>query len=156
MKDNYEVPKMMTKEDVTMMILSAKKQAGLTWEEIADKIGMSPVWTHSASMGMNAMPRDKAEEMVRVMALPQEAADVLAESPTKVWEQAVPTDPCIYRLYEIVSVYGPTIKALIHEKFGDGIMSAIDFDMQITRVPNPKGDRVKIEMSGKYLGYNAW
>jgi len=156
MKDNYEVPKMMTKEDVTMMILSAKKQAGLTWEEIADKIGMSPVWTHSASMGMNAMPRDKAEEMVRVMALPQEAADVLAESPTKVWEQAVPTDPCIYRLYEIVGVYGPTIKALIHEKFGDGIMSAIDFDMQITRVPNPKGDRVKIEMSGKYLGYNAW
>jgi cyanate lyase len=77
-------------------------------------------------------------------------------SPTKIWEQSVPTDPCIYRLYEIVGVYGPTIKTLIQEEFGDGIMSAIDFDMQITRVANPKGDRVKIEMSGKFLGYNSW
>ncbi len=88
--------------------------------------------------------------------LPQEAVSVLEEYPTKIWEQAVPTDPCIYRLYEIVGVYGPTMKALIQEEFGDGIMSAIDFDMKITRVANPKGDRVKVEMSGKFLGYNAW
>lgn len=148
--------KMMTKEDVTEMILSAKRTAGLTWEGIAEQIDMSPVWTHSAAMGMNAMPKDKADALVSVMGLPQEAALVLTESPTKIWEQAVPTDPCIYRLYEIVGVYGPTIKAIIQEKFGDGIMSAIDFDMQITRVENPKGDRVKIEMSGKYLGYNSW
>jgi cyanate lyase len=148
--------KMMTKEDVTEMILSAKRTAGLTWEGIAEQIGMSPVWTHSAAMGMNAMPKDKAEALASAMGLPQEASLVLQESPTKIWEQSVPTDPCIYRLYEIVGVYGPTIKALIHEKFGDGIMSAIDFDMQITRVENPKGDRVKIEMSGKYLGYNSW
>lgn len=148
--------KMMTKEDVTEMILSAKRTAGLTWEGIAEQIGMSPVWTHSAAMGMNAMPKDKAEALASAMGLPQEASLVLQESPTKIWEQSVPTDPCIYRLYEIVGVYGPTIKALIHEKFGDGIMSAIDFDMQITRVENPKGDRVKIEMSGKYLGYNYW
>lgn len=148
--------KMMTKEDVTEMILSAKRTTGLTWENISEQIGMSPVWTHSAAMGMNAMPKDKAEALVSVMGLPQEATLVLAESPTKIWEQAVPTDPCIYRLYEIVGVYGPTIKALIQEEFGDGIMSAIDFDMQITRVENPKGDRVKIEMSGKYLGYNSW
>ena len=98
----------------------------------------------------------KAKALSKVMGLPQEAEFVLAESPTKIWEQAVPTDPCIYRLYEIVGVYGPTIKAIIQEKFGDGIMSAIDFDMQITRVENPKGDRVKVEMSGKYLGYNCW
>lgn len=155
MKDNLSM-EMMTKDDVTMMILSAKKTAGLTWEGIAEKIDMSPVWTHSACMGMNAMPADRAAALVTALGLPQEAASVLEESPTKVWEQAVPTDPCIYRLYEIVGVYGPTIKALIHEKFGDGIMSAIDFDMQITRVENPKGDRVKIEMSGKYLGYNSW
>ncbi len=155
MKDNLTM-EMMTKDDVTMMILSAKKTAGLTWEGIAEKIDMSPVWTHSACMGMNAMPADKAAALVTALGLPQEAVSVLEESPTKVWEQAVPTDPCIYRLYEIVGVYGPTIKALIHEKFGDGIMSAIDFDMQITRVENPKGDRVKIEMSGKYLGYNSW
>lgn len=146
----------MTKEDATAMILSAKRQAGLTWEDIAAKIGMSPVWTHSAAMGMNAFPADKAKLMVSVMGLPQEAESVLAESPTKIWEQAVPTDPCIYRFYEIVGVYGPTLKALIQEKFGDGIMSAIDFDMSVTRVENPKGDRVKVEMSGKYLGYNSW
>ena len=156
MKDNYEVPVMMSKEDVTMMILSAKKQAGLTWEEIAGKIDMSPVWTHSACMGMNAFAKDKADALVSAMGLPQEAASVLAEPPTKVWEQSVPTDPCIYRLYEIVGVYGPTIKALIEEKFGTGIMSAIDFDMQVIRVPHEKGDRVKLEMSGKYLAYNAW
>ena len=156
MKDTIEVAKMMTKEDVTMMILSAKKQAGLTWEGIAEKIDMSPVWTHSACMGMNAFPADKADAIVSYLGLPQEAASVLEEPPTKVWEQSIPTDPCIYRLYEIVGVYGPTIKALIEEKFGTGIMSAIDFDMQLTRVPHEKGDRVKLEMSGKYLAYNSW
>ena len=156
MKDTFERPVMMSKEDVTVMILSAKKQAGLTWEGIADSIGMSPVWTHSACMGMNAFPKDKAELLVAKMGLPQEAVSVMIEPPTKVWEQSVPTDPCIYRLYEIVGVYGPTIKAIIEEKFGTGIMSAIDFDMQITRVENPKGDRVKLEMSGKFLAYNSW
>ncbi|MEO9684141.1 MAG: cyanase [Tateyamaria sp.] len=146
----------LTKEDVTAQILSAKRQAGLTWEDIATKIDMSPVWTHSAAMGMNAFPADKADAMVKALGLPQEAALVLAESPTKIWEQAVPTDPCVYRFYEIVGVYGPTLKALIQEKFGDGIMSAIDFDMSVTRVSHEKGDRVKVEMSGKYLSYNAW
>lgn len=146
----------MTRDDVTEAILAAKRQAGVTWEWIAEQIGMSPVWTHSAAMGMNAMPADKADLLATTLGLPQEASAILQESPTKIWSQTVPTDPCIYRLYEIVGVYGPTIKALIHEKFGDGIMSAIDFDMSVTRVENPKGDRVKIEMSGKYLGYNSW
>ena len=156
MKDTFEVPTMMTKDDVTMLILSAKKQAGLTWEEIAEKIDMSPVWTHSACVGMNGFPKDKAEALVTALALPQEAISVLQEPPTKVWEQSVPTDPCIYRFYEIVGVYGPTLKALIEEKFGTGIMSAIDFEMSVQKVENPKGDRVKIEMSGKYLAYNSW
>lgn len=156
MKDLTEMGTMMTKEDVTAMILSAKKQAGLTWEEIAEKIGMSPIWTHSAAMGMNAFPPEKAAEMVAVMGLPQEAESVLAEPPTKIWTQSVPTDPCIYRFYEIVGVYGPTLKDIIQEKFGDGIMSAIDFDMTVSRVEHPKGDRVKVEMSGKFLAYNSW
>lgn len=155
MKD-FTMTETMTKEDVTAMILSAKKQAGMTWEGIAEKIGMSPVWTHSAAMGMNAFPADKAKLMVSTMGLPQEAEALLSESPTKIWTQSVPTDPCIYRFYEIVGVYGPTLKAMIQEKFGDGIMSAIDFNMSVTREENPKGDRVKIEMSGKYLGYNSW
>lgn len=156
MKDTVTMPALMTKEDVTTLILIAKKKTGMKWEAIAEGIGMSPVWTHSACMGMNTMPKAKAEALVALLDLPEEAVSVLEEYPTKIWEQAVPTDPCIYRLYEIVGVYGPTMKALIQEEFGDGIMSAIDFDMKITRVANPKGDRVKVEMSGKFLGYNSW
>jgi cyanate lyase len=147
---------MMTKDDVAAMALAAKKQSGMTWEQIAEQIGMSPVWTHSALMGMNSMPREAAEAAARVLGLPEEAVAVLMEFPTKEWSHAVPTDPCIYRLYEIVAVYGPTMKAIIQEKFGDGIMSAIDFDMQISRVEHPKGDRVKVEMTGKFLKYNNW
>lgn len=147
---------LLSREDATAHILAAKKKAGLTWEGIADSIVMSPVWTHSAAMGMNAMPAEKADEFGALLDLPPEVIALLQESPTKIWEQAVPTDPCIYRFYEVVGVYGPTLKALIHEKFGDGIMSAIDFEMSVTREKNPKGDRVKVEMSGKYLSYNAW
>ena len=156
MKDLMTEAHMLTKEDVTVLILSAKKRKSLKWEQIADSIGLSPVFTHSACMGMNSMPSDKAAALVALLDLPAEAQEVLEEYPTKIWEQAVPTDPCIYRLYEIVGVYGPTMKALIQEEFGDGIMSAIDFDMVITRVPNPKGDRVKVEMSGKFLAYANW
>lgn len=144
------------RDDVTALIIKAKKAQGLTWEGIAEAIGMSAVWTHSAAMGMNAFPQAKAEALANLLQLPPAAVDLLVESPTKVFAQTVPTDPCIYRFYEIVGVYGPTLKALIHEKFGDGIMSAIDFDMSVERIPNPKGDRVEVRMSGKYLQYNAW
>ncbi|MEM1144454.1 MAG: cyanase [Pseudomonadota bacterium] len=150
------LPQMLEREDVTAMIITRKRERKLEWSAIAEAIAMSPVWTHSAAMGMQAMPEDKAVALVEFLELPEESVEVLVEPPTKIWEQTVPTDPCIYRLYEIVGVYGPTIKALIHEEFGDGIMSAIDFDMSINRVPNPKGDRVKIEMSGKFLSYNSW
>ena len=149
-------PEPLTREDVTALILTTKKKRGLSWAELADKIGMSPVFTHSACMGMNAFPAEKAAELGAVLGLQAEAVDLLSESPTKIWEQSVPTDPCIYRFYEIVGVYGPTLKALIQEEFGDGIMSAIDFDMSVTRIASEKGDRVKVEMSGKYLQYNTW
>ncbi len=156
MKDLMTEIDMLSKEDVTVLILGAKKRKRLKWEQIAESIGLSPVFTHSACMGMNSMPADKAAALVALLDLPAEAKEVLEEYPTKIWDQAVPTDPCIYRLYEIVGVYGPTMKALIQEEFGDGIMSAIDFDMVISRVPNPKGDRVKVEMSGKFLAYANW
>lgn len=156
MKDLMTEAQMLTKEDVTVLILNAKKRKRLKWEQIAESIGLSPVFTNSACMGMNSMPSDKAAALVALLDLPAEAQEVLEEYPTKIWEQAVPTDPCIYRLYEIVGVYGPTMKALIQEEFGDGIMSAIDFDMVISRVQNPKGDRVKVEMSGKFLAYANW
>jgi len=146
----------MNKADVAEMIIEKKKTAGLTWESIAEGIGMSPVFTTSACLGMNSMPREKADMLVKNLALPQEAAVVLAEFPTKMFGQTVPTDPCIYRLYEIVGVYGETIKELIQEKGGDGIMSAIDFEMYVEKVPDPKGDRIEVKMSGKFLPYKAW
>jgi len=144
------------KEDITALIIARKRELGLTWEGIASAISMSPVWTHSAAMGMQAFSQDKAEKLVELLDLPTNAVNILTEPPTKIWTQAVPTDPCIYRFYEIVGVYGPTLKALIQEEFGDGIMLAIDFEMFVSREANPKGDRVKVEMSGKYLAYNAW
>jgi len=146
----------MNKTDVAEMIIEKKKTAGLSWEGIAEAIVMSPVFTTAAFLGMNSMPREKADLLVKHLALPQEAAVVLAEFPTKMFSQTVPTDPCIYRLYEIVGVYGETIKELIQEKGGDGIMSAIDFEMYVEKVPDSKGDRIEVKMSGKFLPYKAW
>ncbi|MCB1519170.1 MAG: cyanase [Hyphomicrobiaceae bacterium] len=146
----------MDKADVRDMIIAKKKQTGITWEKIASEIGMSEVFVTSACLGMNSMPRDKADKLVTYLALPQEAGPVLAEFPTKIFSQTVPTDPCIYRLYEIVGVYGETLKELIQEKGGDGIMSAIDFEMYVEKIPNPKGDRIEVKMSGKFLPYKSW
>ncbi|KQT54800.1 cyanate hydratase [Aureimonas sp. Leaf454] len=147
---------MLSKKDVTELVYQRKRQAGLSWASIAEGIGMSEVFVTSACLGMNALPRDKADLLAAHLGLPQEAAVVLADSPTKVWDRQVPTDPCIYRFVEIVGVYGDTLKELIQEKCGNGIMSAIDFHMEVEKVPHPKGDRVEIRMSGKYLAYNSW
>ncbi len=146
----------MNKEEVRDMIMARKKQTGVTWEKMANEIGMSEVFVTSACLGMNSMPRDKADKLANYLGLPQEAGPVLAEFPTKIFSQAVPTDPCIYRLYEIVGVYGETLKELIQEKGGDGIMSAIDFEMYVEKIPNPKGDRIEVKMSGKFLPYRSW
>jgi cyanate lyase len=147
---------MLTKADVTTQIIERKRASGMTWAAIAEAAGMSEVFTTSACLGMNSMPRDSAERVVGALGLPQEAAVILAEYPTKVFSQAVPTDPCVYRLYEIVGVYGDTLKELIQEKGGDGIMSAIDFEMYVEKVPNDKGDRIQVTMSGKFLPYKSW
>lgn len=147
---------MLSKADVTEMIMEKKHDASISWAMIAEAIGMSEVFTTSACLGMNALPREKADKVVSYLGLPQDTAVVLAEYPTKVFDQAVPTDPCIYRFYEIVGVYGDTLKQLIQEKGGDGIMSAIDFDMSVEKVPNEKGDRIEVKMSGKFLPYNNW
>ncbi|MEW9854589.1 cyanase [Novosphingobium sp. M1R2S20] len=147
---------MMTKADVTEMIMEKKRAGGTTWAEIADMAGLGEVFVTSACLGMNSLPRDVADRIANGLGLPQEAAVVLAEYPKKMFEQAVPTDPCIYRLYEIVGVYGDTLKELIQEKGGDGIMSAIDFDMSVEKIPNEKGDRIQVTMSGKFLPYRSW
>lgn len=142
--------------EVAKTIIAAKEAKGMTWEAIGQAIGMSPVWTTSACMGMNSMPKESAEALCEVLGLDAEICTALQKYPTKVWDQAVPTDPLIYRLYEIVGVYGDTLKEVIQEKFGDGIMSAIDFSMEVEKEENPKGDRVVITMNGKFLPYKAW
>lgn len=146
----------MKKVDVTEAIILAKKEKGLTWESIAAELGMGTVWVTSACLGMNSMPKDAAEKLCAVLDLSKECVPVLVEFPTKAWARDVPQDPLVYRLYEIVGVYGETLKEVIQEKFGDGIMSAIDFTMDVDKEENPKGDRVILTMNGKFLPYKVW
>ncbi|GAB4362543.1 MAG: cyanase [Gammaproteobacteria bacterium] len=146
----------MTKIEMTEAILEAKRQKALSWETIADEVELSPVFLTSACLGMNSLGAEPAERLCNLLDLPAEISEMLQACPHKSWSHTVPTDPVIYRLYEVVGVYGETIKALIHEKFGDGIMSAIDFSMHIDKIENPAGDRVKITMDGKFLPYRSW
>lgn len=146
----------MTKTEMTAMILAAKEAQGKSWEAIAEGIGMSPVWTTSACLGMNSMPEDKAAALCETLDLPGEVSTALQACPHKHWDKTIPTDPLIYRFYEMINVYGDTMKEIIHEKFGDGIMSAIDFSMDIDKEENPAGDRVVITLNGKFLPYKSW
>jgi len=141
---------------MTDLIIATKLEKGLSWETIGSDLGMSPVWVASACLGMNSAPPDKAAAIAAYLGLGPEVATALEAFPLKTWTQTVPTDPLIYRLYEIVGVYGETLKEVIQEKFGDGIMSAIDFSMEVDRVEDPKGDRVLLTMNGKFLPYKSW
>lgn len=149
--------KPMTRSDVTEMVVMARIKKGLTWARLAKAIGLSKEWTTAALLGQMQMTREQAETAGKLLGLPEDAVLLLQQVPYKgSLPTAVPTDPLIYRFYELVSVYGATFKELIHEEFGDGIMSAIDFKMDLKREPDPKGDRVKITMSGKYLPYKTY
>jgi cyanate lyase len=149
--------KPMKREDVTDLIACRRMRKGIKWAQVAAKVGQSKEWTTAACLGQMQMTKEQAETVGRMFDLPEEAVLLLQTVPYKgSLPTAVPTDPLIYRLYELVTVYGTTIKELIHEEFGDGIMSAIDFDMDLTRLPNEKGDRVKIVMTGKYLQYKTY
>ena len=147
---------MLDKVAMTEALIVAKAQKQTTWQAIADAAGLSEVYTTSACLGMNHLDAEPAQKVAAFLELDTDVAEALQAFPHKSWEKAVPTDPLIYRLYEIVGVYGPTMKELIHEKFGDGIMSAIDFTMDIEKEPNPAGDRVVVTMNGKFLPYKAW
>ena len=149
--------KLMKRQDVTDLIAFRKITKGIRWADVAKKVGQSKEWTTAACLGQMQMTKKQAEAVAKIFELPEEAVLLLQTVPYKgSLPTAVPTDPLIYRLYELVSVYGTTIKELIHEEFGDGIMSAIDFDMELTREPHEKGDRVKIVMTGKYLQYKTY
>ncbi|WP_296704013.1 cyanase [Thiocapsa sp. UBA6158] len=147
----------MTRDDVTALILSAKLEKGLSWSRLAEIIGHSKEWSTAALLGQMTLTENQAKAVGAALGLPDEAITQLQIVPFKgSLPTAVPTDPLIYRFYELVNVYGTSIKALIHEEFGDGIMSAIDFSMDIQREPDPKGDRVQIRMSGKFLPYKTY
>jgi cyanate lyase len=149
--------KPMTRPDVTEMIVMARIKKGLTWAKLAKAIGQSKEWTTAALLGQMQMTKEQADKAGKLLGLPPDAVLLLQQVPYKgSLPTAVPTDPLIYRWYEIVNVYGTTIKELIHEEFGDGIMSAIDFKMDIVREPDPKGDRVKVLLSGKFLPYKTY
>ena len=142
---------------VTRKILSAKVKNHMKWADIAPKLGASKEWTTAACLGQMTFTKSQAEVAQQLFDLSDEEAAWLQIVPYKgSLATSVPTDPLIYRWYEIVSVYGTTIKELIHEEFGDGIMSAIDFSMDIQREADPKGDRVNVVLSGKFLPYKTY
>lgn len=144
----------MKREEATEEILEAKKDKGLNYEAIANEIGKHEVWTTAALLGQHPMSAEDAAIVTDMLGLDGEVASALQEIPMRgSLDSDVPTDPTIYRIHEATQVYGTTIKALIHEKFGDGIMSAINFNLDIERVEHPEGDRVRITYEGKYLPY---
>ena len=149
--------KPVTREDVTAMIVHAKIKKGVKWADVAEKVGQSKEWVTAACLGQMQLTQKQAKTVGEIFGLSEDAVLVLQTVPYKgSLPTAVPTDPLIYRWYEIVNVYGTTIKELIHEEFGDGIMSAIDFTMEISREPDPKGDRVHVVLSGKFLPYKTY
>ncbi len=147
----------MDRNEVTKKILSVKVMKKMRWADIADKIGQSKEWTTAAMLGQMTLDVKQATVAKELFGLTDEETAWLQIVPYKgSLPSAVPTDPLIYRWYEIVNVYGSTIKELIHEEFGDGIMSAIDFSMDIQRQADPKGDRVNVVLSGKFLPYKSY
>jgi cyanate lyase len=148
----------MTREEVALKIKARKRSKGLTWKQIATAIGpASPIVTTAALFGQMRLSDDEAAKAAQLLDLDDDERAQLTEVPYRgSLPPGPPTDPLIYRFYELVQVYGTTWKALIEEEFGDGIMSAIDFNMQLEREPNPNGDRVKITMSGKFLPYKKY
>ena len=145
----------MDRKEATELILEAKRQEGLTFEAIAEKVGRHKAWMTAALLGQHPMSAEDAEQVVDILGLDQEVTAVLQEIPMRgSLDTDVPIDPTIYRLHEVIQVYGTTIKALIHEEFGDGIMSAINFGLNVERVEDPEGDRVRIICEGKFLPYN--
>ncbi len=147
----------MTRQQATELIVQAKKAKGLTWERIAEEVGGGAVWVTSALLGQNSMSKEQADKAVGLLGLGPEVASLLMEFPMKgSLDKTVPVDPLIYRFHEITQVYGITLKEIIQEKFGDGIMSAIDFELDVQKKEDPKGDRVVVTMNGKFLPYKKW
>jgi cyanate lyase len=146
---------MVTKKEAAQAVRAAKAGLGVTWAQLAEAVGRPVAWTTSALLGQQPMSAAEAEAAASLLDLDKDVIRALQLQPTRgALETPVPTDPTIYRFYEILQVYGPTIKELIHEEFGDGIMSAINFRLDVQRVSNPAGDRVVVTLDGKFLPYD--
>jgi cyanate lyase len=144
----------MTKDEATQAVQVAMREHGLTFAELADQLGRPKVWVAAAVLGQHPFSPDDAARLISTLRLPLDVGGALEQFPTRGGlGSAVPVDPTIYRFYELIQVYGPAFKALIHEEFGDGIMSAINFRADIKRVADPAGDRVRITLDGKFLPY---
>ncbi|MBV4522151.1 cyanase [Pseudomonas sp. SWRI74] len=146
----------MNKLEMHHTVMAAKARKEMTWDRLSDLVGKAPVWLASVCYGMNSATPDVAARICEVLELGEDVALTMTEFPVKGWDKIVPQDPLIYRLYEVVGVYGPTLKDVIQEKFGDGIMSAIDFSMHVEKIEDPKGDRVLLTLNGKFLPYRSW
>ena len=149
----------MTRAELTEKIITAKLMKGVKWAHVAEAVGKSKEWTTAALLGQMSLTKEQAEAAANVLGLnlTEEELAVLQTVPYRgSLGQTVPTDPLIYRLYELMQVYGTTIKTLVEEEFGDGIMSAIDFSFAVDRQPDPKGDRVVITLNGKFLPYKVF
>ena len=144
----------MTKKEATEAVRAAKTRLKVTWEQLAEAVGRPLAWTTAALLGQHPMTAEQADAAVALLDLGDDVREALLLQPTRgALDAPVPTDPTIYRFYEILQVYGPTIKELIHEQFGDGIMSAINFRIDVARAPDPAGDRVVVTLDGKFLPY---
>ena len=144
----------MTKKEAAEAVRAAKARLGITWAQLAEAIGRPVAWTTSALLGQQPMTAAEAEAAASLLDLDEGARLALQLQPSRgALETAVPIDPTIYRFYEVLQVYGPTLKELIHEQCGDGIMSAIKFRLEVKRVPDPAGDRVVVTLDGKFLPY---
>jgi cyanate lyase len=154
---NIDEANRMNRNEVTELIVLQKQLKNLTWPQLAEAVGQSKEWATAALLGQMTLTAEQAKIVGDLLDLPVAAIAQLQVVPYKgSLPTAVPTDPLIYRFYELINVYGSTFKALIHEEFGDGIMSAIDFNMDLQREADPKGDRVNITMSGKFLPYKSY
>ncbi|GEM29694.1 cyanate hydratase [Nocardia neocaledoniensis NBRC 108232] len=143
----------MSKSAAADLVVAARIRKGLTWAAIAESLGAPLVWTTAALLGQHPMTAEQAAAVCALLDLDETVAESLRLQPARGADPAQLADPTIYRLVEAVSVYGPALKALIHEEFGDGIMSAINFNIDIARRPHPDGDRVVITLDGKFLDY---
>jgi cyanate lyase len=144
----------LSRDEATTAVRAAKAELGVTWSQLAEAVGRPLAWTTAALLGQHPMTRPQAQAAVSLLDLGTDVAEALQLQPTRgALETAMPADPTMYRFYEVLQVYGPTIKELIHEEFGDGIMSAINFRLDVARQADPAGDRVVVTLNGKFLPY---